>query len=301
MPRPTTAEMQARLMLLVLCLVWGVNWPVVRIALREIPPFSMRTGSLGLGAATILLVCLAKGRDLHIPTARAWGHVIVASVLNVGAFTIVTSFAQLATTTSRVSVLVYTMPIWSVLLAWLFLGERPTRLQSAALLLCAAGLGILIYPLAVAGVPVGILLALSTAMMWAAGTVYLKWAQIDADPMGVSSWQITIAFLMIAACAFGYDHGIRLNGAHAGALAALVFAGIVGNGIAYGLWFAIVERLPAATASLGVLSVPVIGVIASVILLGELPTVSDIIGFALIFAASACVLLARPTPVEATP
>jgi drug/metabolite transporter (DMT)-like permease len=70
----------------------------------------------------------------------------------------------------------------------------------------------------------------------------------------------------------------------------------VGNGIAYGLWFDIVRRLPAATASLGLLSVPVIGVVASMVLLGEVPTLADIIGFVLIFAASACVLSARPTP-----
>jgi drug/metabolite transporter (DMT)-like permease len=80
-----------------------------------------------------------------------------------------------------------------------------------------------------------------------------------------------------------------------------VFSGVVGNGIAYGLWFDIVRRLPAATASLGVLSVPVIGVVASVAILGEVPTAPDIVGFAMIFAASACVLLTRPTTPEATP
>jgi drug/metabolite transporter (DMT)-like permease len=46
------------------------------------------------------------------------------------------------------------------------------------------------------------------------------------------------------------------------------------------------------TASLGVLSVPAVGIVASVVMLGERPTLSDISGFALILAASACVLLA---------
>ena len=81
----------------------------------------------------------------------------------------------------------------------------------------------------------------------------------------------------------------------------MVFVGVVGNGIAYGLWFAIVRRLSAVTASLGVLSVPVIGVIASVVILGERPTVTDIVGFALIFAASACVMLTRPPPALPSP
>ena len=82
------------------------------------------------------------------------------------------------------------------------------------------------------------------------------------------------------------------------ALAALVFAGLAGSSIAYLLWFEIVRRLPAMTASLGVLSAPVIGVIASVIVLGERPTISDIIGFALILGAAAGVLLAPTTAVK---
>jgi drug/metabolite transporter (DMT)-like permease len=293
--------MQARLMLVLLCFIWGVTWPVVKIALNEIPPFSMRTCSVGLGAVTLYVVCLVKRRSFRIPTAKAWAHVVIASLLNVAAFTVLSSFAQLATTTSRVSILAYTMPIWSVVLAWPFLGERPTRLQTVALGLSAAGLAILIYPLTATGVPLGIVLALTTGVSWAAGTVYLKWAHINADPMGVASWQITIAFVVIAACTLLFQGGVDLGGAHAEALFAMVFSGVVGNGVAYGLWFAIVRRLPAVTASLGVLSVPVIGVVASMVILGEVPTTADVVGFALIFAASACVLLARHPPAESPP
>ena len=67
---------------------------------------------------------------------------------------------------------------------------------------------------------------------------------------------------------------------------------MVGSAFAYLLWFEIVRRLPAMTASLGVLSVPVVGIIASMLVLGERPTIPDIVGFALILAAAACVLLA---------
>ena len=296
-----SADIQARLMLIILCLIWGVSWPLIKVALSEIPPLSMRTCSLGLGAATLFVICLVKRRSFRIPSATAWAHVVVASLLNIVAFTVVSAFAQTVTTTSRVAILAYTMPIWAVLLAWPFLGERPTRIQKIALGLCTAGLAILIYPLATTGVPFGIILALITGVCWAAGTVYLKWARIEADPMGVASWQVTIAFIVTAACPLLFERRFALGAANAKAILATVFSGVVGNGVAYGLWFDIVRRLPAATASLGVLSVPVIGVIASVVILGEVPTVSDIVGFAMIFAASACVLLTRPTTAEATP
>jgi drug/metabolite transporter (DMT)-like permease len=294
-PVPTDdADMQARLMLALLCVTWGITWSVVKIGLDGLPPFTMRTCSLGLGAATLFLVCLAKGRSFKIPNAKSWVHVFIASTLNVAGFTVISAFAQVQTTTSRVSVLAYTLPIWSVLLAWLFLGERPTSIQKIALALCAAGLAILIYPLTATGLPIGVFLAVLSGLSWGAGTVYLKWARIDADPMGVASWQITLAFLAVAAGTLLYQGGLDFSHATPESLVATSFSGIVGNGIAYGLWFEIVRRLPAATASLGVLGSPAVGVVASILILGERPTAPDVAGFALIFAASACVLLARP-------
>lgn len=286
-------DIRGRLMLVLLCLIWGFGWPFMKIALNEIPPLSMRTSSAALGALTLYIVCLVKRRSFRLWTAKAWAHVAVASLLNVVGFTVLTAFAQLAAATTRVAILAYTMPIWSVLLAWPLLGERPRGAQAVALGLCGAGLAILIYPLAVRGIPLGILLALGSGATWGAGTVYLKWARIDADPMGVATWQLAMAFAVLAACMLLFEGGLDLRAAHADGLFALLFVGVVSGGIAYGLWFEIVRRLPAVTASLGVLGAPVIGVVSSMIILGEAPTAADIVGFALIFAASACVLLSR--------
>ena len=294
------ADIGARLMLVLLCVIWGVTWPVIKLALDGIPVLTMRTCSLGFGTATLFIVCVVKRRSFRIPTVKAWLHMAIASLLNIAAFTLLTSFAQVITTTSRVSILAYTMPVWSVLLAWLLLGERPTRTHAIALGLCVAGLGVLIYPLTATGVPTGVVLTLVAALLWAAGTIHLKWAHIEADPMAAACWQLAIAFGIVAACTLAYQGGIQLTGAPVKSLLATLFSGVVGSGAAYGLWFAIVRRLPAGTASLGLVSVPVIGVVASVIILGEVPTAADVVGFALIFAASACVLLARSSATEVT-
>jgi drug/metabolite transporter (DMT)-like permease len=293
------ADVGARLMLVLLCVIWGITWPIMRIALYEIPPLSMRTATSALGAMTLYAVCRFQGRNLHIAQAKDWLHITIASLLNIVAFMVLGSFAQLTAATSRVTILAYTMPIWAVLLAWPLLGERPSRIQTFALVLCIAGLAILIYPLAATKVQPGIWLALLTGISWGAGTVYLKWAQIKADPMGVASWQVTIAFFITGAFMLVFEGGLHFAAADTKALLATASTGVLANGVAYGLWFAIIRRLPAAMASLGVLGSPVIGVIASMLILGERPTAADIIGFALVFAASACVLLARPAKAAA--
>ena len=288
-------------MLVVLCLLWGTTWPIIKIALTEIDPFSMRFCTYALGALTLIVVCLVTRRNVRVPNLRTWGHVLAASMLNIVSFPLLTAFGQLVTTTSRVSILAYTMPIWSVVLAWIFLRERLTRMQTVALVLCLAGLSILIYPLTANGVPLGILLTLIAAVSCAGGTVYLKWAHIDADPIGVAMWQLIIAFFIVTAFTLLYQGGVSYRGASIESLSAMAFSGVMGSGIAYALWFAIVKRLPASTASLGVLSVPVVGVVMSMILLGERLTAADVVGFALIFSASACVLLSpqAPAPEEA--
>jgi drug/metabolite transporter (DMT)-like permease len=278
-------------MLVLLSFFWGLTWPAMRVALGEIPVFSMRTVSLGLGALTLVIVVAAQRRKVMMPNATAWAHVFVAAILNIVGFSLLSSFALLQAATSRVAILAYTMPIWAALFAWLVLGERFNRARIVALALCVAGMAVLIAPLAGAGIPIGLLLALGTGISWAAGTVYLKWARIDADPIVVAAWQLVTGFLVVVIALAFIEGGLHLTQAHFPALFGMVFTGWVGSGVAYFLWFKIVGRLPAMTASLGILSVPMVGVISTVALLGEWPTVPDMAGFALIFAASACVLL----------
>jgi drug/metabolite transporter (DMT)-like permease len=286
----------ARLMLVLLCIGWGVTWPIMKLALVEIPPLSMRLGSAGVGAVVVCITALVLGRSLYIPRSD-WGHVVAGGLLNIVGFSLFSAFAQTTATTSRVAILAYTMPIWSCVMARFVLGERLTANRQVALLLCAAGLAVLIYPLTEHGVPLGIVLATGAGVSWAAGTIYLKWSHIDANPIAVAAWQIIAGFFIIAVCVPIFEGGVHLWPASGWALFGVIFTGAVGSGFAYILWFEIIRALPAMTASLGSLSAPVIGVLSSMLILGERPTVADTIGFALIFAASACVLI-QPQPVK---
>jgi drug/metabolite transporter (DMT)-like permease len=296
-PAPAAApagDTSAKLLLVALCLLWGTTWPVMKFALEGVPPLSMRTMTTAFGALTVLAICLATGRRLRVATAKAWWHIFIISFLNIGAFSLLTAYAQIAAATSRVTILIYTMPIWTVLLAWALLRERPSAPQFLAVVLCAIGLVVLIYPLAAHGLPLGLLLAIAAGLSWGAGTVYVKWARVDLDPLALAFWQLVMAFLVIAACLLVADGRLDLDHATLRSLLATAYAGMIGSGVAYALWFVIVRRLPAGTASLGTLGIPAVGVIVTVLVVGERPTATDIIGFALIFAASACALLIPP-------
>jgi drug/metabolite transporter (DMT)-like permease len=286
-----TSDATAKLMLVALCFAWGLTWPAMRIALDEIPPFSMRVVTLGLGAAALFAVVKLQGRSFAPGGVRNCAHLVVSSILNVLSFSLFSVIAMMFAATGRVAMLCYTMPIWAALFAWLVLGERFTRARMVALVLCAAGMAILIWPLAQHGAPIGLLIAIGIAVSWAAGTVYVKWARITGDPIANAAWQIFVSLVIVTVCLPFFEGSLQLSQAHVPAVLATIFAGLVGSGLAYFLWFGVIGRVPAMTASLGVLSAPVIGVVSTAIVLGERPTVPDIIGFVLIFAASVCVLV----------
>ena len=154
-------------------------------------------------------------------------------------------------------------------------------------MLCASGLVVLIAPLATRGVPLGLPLAVAAGASWGAGTAYVKWARLGIDPLALAFWQLVIAFVVIAAALLLFDGRLDLDRADARSLLATAISGIVGSGIACASWFAIVRRLSAAIVSLGALGIPVVGVLATVLMVRERPTATDLVGFGLILAASA--------------
>jgi drug/metabolite transporter (DMT)-like permease len=282
----------ARLLLIALCIGWGTSWVTMRMALEEIPPFSMRVATLALGVALLTAFAKYQGRSLVISSRRTWLHVCVASFFNIVAFSVFTPFAQLAAETSRVAIMVYTMPIWAAMIALFVLGERMTRTRTLALSLCVAGMAVLIAPLMGQRTLYGLLLALGASIGWAAGTVYIKWARLEGEPMALTIWQLVFGLVVIAVCLPVFEGGLHLN-AGAWSMFGLIYSGIVASGLCYFLWFTIVRILPASEASLGVLASPVVGVVTAMIVLGERPTLYDGIGFALMLSASAIVVL-RP-------
>jgi drug/metabolite transporter (DMT)-like permease len=290
-PHGLDEAIKGRLLLLLLALVWGLSWPIMKIALDEVGVFTLRVLGFSLSAVSLFALIWLRGRSAAIPRGVAWLHVAIASLFNVVGFALFSSFAQLAADTTRVVIVNYSMPVWASLMAWLFLSERLNARTGVGLVLCVAGLAVLTYPVVNTHSAIGLLLALGCALCWAAGTVYMKWARIPGDLLTITAWQIAIGAVVMAA-GFPLFQGIpTFSPVSLQAVLAVLYNGLIGSGFAYVLWFAIIGRLPTATAALGSLLTPVVGVTGSMLMLGERPTTADTVGFALIFAAAASVLL----------
>jgi drug/metabolite transporter (DMT)-like permease len=281
---------KAKLLLVLLALIWGVSWPIMKIALDEVGVWTLRALGYSISTASLFALIRLQGRSPAVPRGAPWLHIIVASMFNVIGFGIFSSFAQLTAATSRVVIINYSMPVWASLVAWPILGERLTTRAWTGLALCIAGLTVLVYPVAEQSV-VGLLLALCCSFSWAAGTIYMKWARIPGDLLTITAWQVALGAVVFCAGYLIFDGMPTFAPVSLPAALGVLYNGLLGTGFAYILWFAIIGRLPTATASLGALATPVVGVTSTMLILGEWPTTADMIGFALVFTAAACVLL----------
>ena len=279
----------ASLLVLAMGLGWGVNWIAPRVILEWLPPWTMRALGIGLGALTIFVAAYVRRTALDIPRPQRL-HIVVSAVFNVLILNVCSAYSQIFGTTSRAIVIVYSMPIWSALLARIFLKERLGKLTLLALGLCAAGLVVLIWPVARVGIPFGVLFAFGGAWSWAVGTVYLKWADIRADSLAITAWQLLLGFLALAFGMLWFEGSPHAVSLPTNVILWILYNGTLGLGLAYFLWFLVIESLPAVTASLGTLLVPVIGMIGSALVIGERPGPDEIFGFALILAAAGSVL-----------
>lgn len=283
----------ARSLLLVplLGLLWGFNWPAVRISLTEIAPWTLRAGGMTFAGLALIVVALARGVSLAVPRAQ-WPRLVIAGILSIAAFNVLLAFAQLLAPTSRAAILTFTMPVWATLLAWPVLGERFDRPRLAGLGLGIAGLACLGLPLIRAGqLSPGLALALLAALSWALGTIVTKRWPVSAPALVIAAWQLLIGGVAAGTGMLLFEGVPVPKALSPSVLAALAFHILGAQALAYFLWFTVIARLPAGIASLGTLMVPAVGALGSVLLLGERPAASDWLGLVLVVAASGAIMV----------
>jgi drug/metabolite transporter (DMT)-like permease len=282
---------------LLAAVVWGFNWPATRIALHEVPPWTMRAVTLLLGALALAAVAVIRGQSLAVRRDH-WPRLMAAGALTVAAFAILTTLAQLSLPTSRAAVLAYTMPIWAALMGRVVLGERFTARRVLGLVLGMSGLAALAVPLLQTGeISIGWAYAIGAALAWAAGTIVSKRFPVAAPPLVVASWQLLVGGLLCAIGMLAFETD-RLGGAYSlPTIAALSYSVVFAQAIGYVGWFEGIARVPAGTAALASLIAPALGVVGAMLLLGERPSATDFLGLGLVLAASATVVLpARSAP-----
>jgi drug/metabolite transporter (DMT)-like permease len=289
----------ARALILVVGLAWGMNWVATRILLQSLPPLTIRALAVALGAIVLFAAAAVRGDPLGLPNGERT-KVAIAGFFNVTLFNGFSVYSQVFGSTSRAIVIAYSMPIWASLLGHYVLKEKTSPWKLVGLGLCAAGLFVLIFPGIQDGLPLGAAFALGCALTWAAGTVYQKKVNVALPLLCSTAWQLLLSSAVLASGMVWLEGLPHLADFHFTTTIWLFYSGVFAMGFAYLIWFVVLGKLPTTTAAIGTLLAPIVGVVASITINGEHPGWVDTIGFTLMFAAAAAVLL-EPKPREDVP
>ncbi len=252
--------------LAVLTLLWGANWLAMKLALGHAHPVLYNIHRTLVAIAVLFAVLLWRRRPL-LP--ESWLAVIVTGLfqttINLGS----TPMALADGGAGRTAVLVFTMPFWTIMIAWPVLHERLRGTQWLAVGLALAGLTLIVEPWDWHGALAPKLWAVLSGFGWAGGTIAIKYFQREKsfDMLNLLAWQMLVGLLPLLLLPLAMT--LPATDWSASYALWLLFTGAVSTALGYVLWIAVLLWVPAGTASLCIFAIPVIALVSSMLVFAE--------------------------------
>lgn len=272
------------LLALVVVTVWGTNFVVIRWGLAELPPFTFAALRFALTAFPLVLV--VPRPDVPIRKLAAFGV-----LLGVGQFALMFYALRGHIAPGLASLLVQTQAFFTIGISMAMAGERPRPLTLVALVLAVSGMAVIARHIDATNVTaLGLGLVLAAAFFWACANMVAK-SVGRVNPIGFVIWSAAFAAPALALVSLALEGPTRIatSVAHASASAwgAVVYQSLANTLFGYGAWNWLLARHPAATVTPLSLLVPVFGMTASSLLLGEAMPTWKLAAMFLVFAGLA--------------
>jgi drug/metabolite transporter (DMT)-like permease len=285
-PLALPSRRAAYVALVALTLIWGLNWMAMKFGLRYAHPVVYNIERTLVAIAFLFAVMLREGRALK---PQSWTAVIVTGFFQTTLNFSATTMALASGGAGRTSVLVFTMPFWTMLIAWPVLHERVRGSQWVAVAFALVGLVLVVEPWHWQGELAPKLWAALSGFGWAAGTVATKYFQRrhGLDVLNLISWQMLIGILPVCLVPLFWPFpAAQWTGVY---LFAIFYAGVIATGIGFLLWTMVLQWLPAGTASLNMFAIPVIALLSSMAVFDERLSATEWLGVAAIGAGLAII------------
>ena len=267
------------LALVVLSLIWGYTWVVAKHGLAYAPPFTFAAERCLGGALALIIALKIMGRPLKL--VAPWQTIAIGLTQGAG-FMVFQTWALVEGGPGKTAVLIFTMPIWTLLLAWPILGERVRGKQWLAAAATLTGLLMIIEPWDMHASLFSKFLGLTAALCWATGTILIKRlrATTPVDLLSLTTWQLIFGTVPLVLLTFIVpEPATNWTWSYAGILG---FMSIGSTALCWWLWIYILDRVPAWEASLSVLGTPVVAILSSRLTFGEAFKSTEIAGILLI-------------------
>lgn len=278
-------------------LLWGINWPVMKIALSQMSPWLFRVLTVLAAGCFVLALSRLFGERMTVPRHRLLPLIIISLVAG-PAWHLLSAFGVQMAGGGRAAIVCYTMPVWAAMISAVVLGERIQGRHLAGLAFGMAGLAILIGHdvVRLQAAPWGTLIMLAAALVWAAQTVSVKAYDWGFGVIALAGWQLLIAAGPLTLIWASVDGDVDVSALQWDGMVALIYVVCVALGFCFTSYIRLVRIMPASIAAISVLGVPIVGVISSAILVGEPVTVADLAALLLVLTALVLVLWPRARP-----
>lgn len=272
------------LLLLALSSMWGLSFLFVELALRDLGPLWIVAGRTAVGGLVLVVLLHLRGRRL--PTkAKIWGHLLVLGVMNNAIPWTALAWAQQSLPSGLTALLMAIVPTSTLLVSALVGLERITNQRLLGLLLALGGVGAIVAEdLEQPGRIVAVLVVVAATMLYASGAVYAKsFVSGSVPPLVLASGQVLSAALVTIPLAFMLETTVPTPARLAGTtLVAVGLLGALGTGLAFLVFYTLIERVGATNATMTTYLIPLVAIAAGAIVLGERLGLAAAIGGALI-------------------
>ncbi|WP_374664051.1 DMT family transporter [Ramlibacter sp.] len=276
--------------LVLLTLVWGINWPVMKLGVTAYPPLTFRALSIWLGLPVLALGLLALKVPFRIPR-RHWPELLWLAATNMFVWHACIILAVSTLSSGRSAILGYTMPIFSAVIGALFFSAALSLRGWVGVSAAALGVALLLWHelSQFAGRPAGVALALVAAATWALGTQLLRRTKIDVPTLAISFWMTAMTAVVMSVLSLLFERAQwQMPGPTA--WGAILFNAVLIFGFAHAAWFYLARGLPPVASTLSVMFIPVLGVFSGALWLGESVHWQDWVAVGLMMVAIASVL-----------
>jgi drug/metabolite transporter (DMT)-like permease len=280
-----------------LTLMWGVNWPMMKLSLQELTPLYFRASTMFLGAVWLYVYVQRQGERMW-PQGREWVTIAWLGLPNILGWHTLSIFGVQELASGRAAIIGFTMPIFTVLLGAMFFGERITPRVRLAVLSAAIAIGLLLWHelSSLSGRPTGIAWMLGAAVSWGLGTLLFKRAQFQLSLMAVTVWMLLLGSGVLWVLAVALEPVPAPLTFSTPMWLALAYGVFINYGVAQLIWFGLARHLPPATSAMSVMAIPVVGTLSATLIVGELPTQTDLAAMLFVMLAIGSVLLPPMRP-----
>ncbi|MGB9663067.1 MAG: DMT family transporter [Moorellaceae bacterium] len=273
------------LALILLALIWGLNFPAMKMGSHYLPPLLFAAGRFFLGALFLFpLAVIRQGRIWH--TKRDFGPLLVYGILQTvfmgGGLHLGISLIK----SSITSIVLYTYPFFFTFFAYLLLREPLTGKQIAGLIIGFAGLIVVVHPWNIAIGEVnytGILILLLASIGWGLASVYLKAVLKTYDQLIVTTYQMFYGSLILFIVGAVTEPWRQVSWTLP-CLGIMLYTALIASALGFYILLTVQVRYPASQTSVFLFLVPVFGVLFSSLFLKEELTINVILGLILVAA-----------------